>query len=79
MYSNLTLQVPITLPSVFSKMDSVFLREDTQKCAFDSICPRKGFQKKVLQKKLNQRFTLEWGGAFWKIELLFTLKKKLWL
>ena len=40
MYLNLTLQVPLTLPSVFSKTDAVFLKEDTQKCVFNDTCPR---------------------------------------
>ena len=40
MYLILTLQVPLTLPSVFSKTDSVFLKEDTQKCVFNNTCPR---------------------------------------
>ena len=28
------------LPSVFSKTDSVLLKEDTQKCIFNNTCPR---------------------------------------
>ena len=40
MYLILTLQVPLTLPSVFSKTDSVFLQEDTQKCVLNNTCPR---------------------------------------
>ena len=36
----LTLQVPLTLPSVFSKTDLVFLKEDTQKYVFNNTCPR---------------------------------------
>ena len=39
-YLILTLQVPLTLPSVFSKTDSVFLKEDTQKCVLTNTCPR---------------------------------------
>ena len=40
MYLVLTLQVPLTLLSVFLKTDSVFLKEDTQKCVFNNTCPR---------------------------------------
>ena len=40
MYLIYTLQVPITLPSVFSKTNSVFLKEDTQKCVINNTCPR---------------------------------------
>ena len=40
MYLILTLQVPLTLPSVFSKTDSVFLQEDAQKCLFNNTCLR---------------------------------------
>ena len=40
MYLILTLQVPLTLPSVFSKTDSVFLKEGTQKCVLNNTCPR---------------------------------------
>ena len=40
MYLILTLQLPLTLPSVFSKTYSVFLKEDTQKCVFNNTCPR---------------------------------------
>ena len=40
MYLILTLQVPLTLQSVFSKTDSVFLKEDTQKFVFNNTCPR---------------------------------------
>ena len=40
MYLILTLQVPLTLPSVFSETDSVFLKEDTQKCVLTNTCPR---------------------------------------
>ena len=40
MYSILTLQVLLTLPSVFPKTDSVFLKEDTQKCVLTNTCPR---------------------------------------
>ena len=40
MYLILTLQVPLTLPSVFSKTDSVFLKEDTKKCVLCNTCPR---------------------------------------
>ena len=40
MYSILTLQVLLTLPSVFPKTDSVFLKEDTQKCVFNNTSPR---------------------------------------
>ena len=40
MFLILTLQVPLTLPSVFSKTDSVFLKEDNQKCVFNNNCPR---------------------------------------
>ena len=36
----LTLQVHLTLQCVFSKTDSVFLRQDTQKCVFINTCPR---------------------------------------
>ena len=39
MYLILTLQVTLTLPSVFSKTDAVFLKEDTQKCVFNNTCP----------------------------------------
>ena len=40
MYLILTLQVPLTLPSVFSKTDSVFFKEDTQKCVLTNTCSR---------------------------------------
>ena len=40
LYLVLTLQVPLTLPSVFSKTDSVCLKEDTQKCVINNTCPR---------------------------------------
>ena len=40
MYLILTLQVSLTLPSVFSETDSVFLKEDTQKCVLTNTCPR---------------------------------------
>ena len=40
MYLILTLQVPLTWQSVFSKTDSVFLKEDTQKCVFNNTRPR---------------------------------------
>ena len=40
MYSILTLQVPLTLPSLVSKTDSIFLKEDTQKCVFNKTYPR---------------------------------------
>ena len=40
MYLIKTLQVPLTLESVFSKTDSVFLKEDTKKCVFNNTCPR---------------------------------------
>ena len=40
MYLILTLQVPLTFPSVFSKTDSVFLKEDNQKCVFNNTCHR---------------------------------------
>ena len=40
MYFISTLQVPVTLPSVFSKTDSVCLKEDTQNCVFNNTCPR---------------------------------------
>ena len=40
MYLILTLQVPLSLPSVFFNPDSVFLIEDTQKCVFNNTCPR---------------------------------------
>ena len=40
MYLILTLQVPVTLRSVFSKTDWVFLKEDTQQCVFNNACPR---------------------------------------
>ena len=39
-YVILTFKVPLTLPSAFSKTDSVFLKEDTQKCVFNNTCPR---------------------------------------
>ena len=40
MYLILTLQVPLTLLSVFPKTESVFLKEDTQKCVLTNTCPR---------------------------------------
>ena len=40
MFLIFNLKVPLTLPSVFSKTDSVFLKEDTQKCVFNNTCPR---------------------------------------
>ena len=40
MYLILTLQLPLTLPSVFSKTYSVFLKEDTQMCVINNTCPR---------------------------------------
>ena len=40
MYFILTLQVPLTLQSVFSKTDSLFLKEDTKKCLLTNTCPR---------------------------------------
>ena len=40
MYWILTLQVPLTLQRVFPKTDSVFLKEDTQKCVLINTCPR---------------------------------------
>ena len=40
MYLILTLKVPLTLPSVFSKTDSAFLKEDTKKCVLSNTCPR---------------------------------------
>ena len=36
----LPLQVPLTLPRVFSKTNSVFLKEDTKKCVSNNACPR---------------------------------------
>ena len=36
----LTLQVPLTLPSVFLRQIQFFLKEDTQKCVFNNTCPR---------------------------------------
>ena len=39
MYLILIFQVPLTLPSVFPKTDSVFLKKD-QKYEFNNTCPR---------------------------------------
>ena len=58
MYLILSLQRPLTLPSVFSKTDSVFLNEDTQKCVLNNTCPRACISQYTLM------------GVYWLVQAL---------
>ena len=74
MYLILTLQVPLTLPSVSYKTDSVFLKEDTQKCVLTNTCPMAcisqytptPWQTETIVYRRRLTGQLEWPGGLWK-------------